>query len=113
DADAPSLRSIVEGLRYARSRPELLGTYLIDINAMLFGMPKALFPAIAAAFGGISFGFFFSAIPIGSLVAALTSGWAKKVNRHGLAVTIAAGMWGVAIIFLGFSTNLYVALFFL
>ena len=49
DADAPSLRSIVEGLRYARSRPELLGTYLVDINAMFFGMPQALFPAIAAA----------------------------------------------------------------
>lgn len=113
NADRPSFESIKKGFRYAMSRQELLGTYLIDINAMLFGMPKALFPAIAAAFGGISFGFFFSAIPIGSLVAAFTSGWAKKVNRHGLAVTLAAGMWGVAIIFLGFSTNLYVALFFL
>jgi len=49
DADRPSLRSIAEGLRYARSRPELLGSYLIDINAMFFGMPQALFPAIAVA----------------------------------------------------------------
>ena len=48
DADAPSLRSIAEGLRFARSRPELIGTYLVDINAMFFGMPQALFPAIAA-----------------------------------------------------------------
>ena len=48
DADAPSLRSIAEGLRFARSRPELMGTYLVDINAMFFGMPQALFPAIAA-----------------------------------------------------------------
>ena len=49
DADPPSLHSIAEGLRYARSRPELMGTYLVDINAMFFGMPEALFPAIAAA----------------------------------------------------------------
>ena len=49
DADRPSLHSIAEGLRYARSRPELMGTYLVDINAMFFGMPQALFPAIAAA----------------------------------------------------------------
>ena len=51
-ADAPSLRSIAEGLRFARSRPELLGTYLVDINAMFFGMPQALFPALAAGYGG-------------------------------------------------------------
>jgi MFS family permease len=51
DADAPSLRSIAEGLRYARSRPELMGTYLVDMNAMFFGMPMALFPAMAAGFG--------------------------------------------------------------
>src|SRR5215210_770444 len=52
DADRPSLRSIAEGLRYARSRPELMGTYLVDINAMFFGMPQALFPALAAGYGG-------------------------------------------------------------
>lgn len=112
-ADKPSFESIKKGFRYAMSRQELLGTYLIDINAMLFGMPKALFPALAASFGAGSVGFFYSSIAVGSLTAALTSGWAKWVNRHGLAVTLAAGMWGVAIIFFGFSTNLYVALFFL
>jgi MFS family permease len=112
-ADKPSFASIKKGFRYAMSRQELLGTYLIDINAMLFGMPKALFPALAVSFGAGSVGFFYSSIAVGSLVAALTTGWAKWVNRHGLAVTLAAGMWGVAIIFFGFSTNLYVALFFL
>jgi MFS family permease len=113
NADRPNFESIKKGFRYAMSRQELLGTYLIDINAMLFGMPKALFPAIAASFGSGSFGFLFSSIAVGSLIAAFTSGWAKWVNRHGLAVTIAAGLWGVAIIFFGLSANIYWALFFL
>jgi MFS family permease len=80
---------------------------------MLFGMPLALFPALAAFYGSGSVGFFYSAIAAGALVAGLTSGWSKKINRHGLAITLAAGMWGVAIVFFGFSTNLYLALFFL
>jgi len=113
DADRASFESIKKGFRYAMSRQELLGTYLIDINAMLFGMPIALFPAIAAMYGGASVGFLFSAIAVGALVASLTSGWAVKVNRHGLAITLAAGMWGVAIIFFGLSNNLWLALFFL
>ncbi len=113
NADAVSFESIKKGFRYALSRQELLGTYLIDINAMLFGMPKALFPALAVAFGAGSVGFFYSSIAIGALLATLTSGWAKWVNRHGLAITLAAGMWGISIIFFGFSTNLYLALFFL
>ncbi|MBA4183220.1 MAG: MFS transporter [Acidobacteria bacterium] len=113
DADRPNLDSIKKGFRYAMSRQELLGTYLIDINAMLFGMPIALFPAIAAMYGGASVGFLFSAIAVGALVASLTSGWAKKVHRHGLAITLAASLWGVAIVFFGLSDNLYLALFFL
>ncbi len=113
DADRPNLDSIKKGFRYAMSRQELLGTYLIDINAMLFGMPIALFPAIAAMYGGASVGFLFSAIAVGALIASLTSGWAKTVHRHGLAITLAAGLWGAAIIFFGLSDNLYLALFFL
>jgi MFS family permease len=60
-ADRPSFRSIVEGIRYARSRPELLGTYLVDINAMFFGMPMALFPAIGERLGGSSVGLLYAA----------------------------------------------------
>src|SRR4051794_24918472 len=71
DADAPSLRSIAEGLRYAWSRPELMGTYLVDINAMLFGMPQALFPAIAAGYGGAGvLGLLLAAPAVGSLIVA-------------------------------------------
>ena len=114
DADRPNFESIKKGFRYAMSRQELLGTYLIDINAMLFGMPKALFPALAVGFGvGSSVGFFYSAIAVGALLASLTSGWTAKIHRHGLAITCAAALWGAAIIFFGFSNNLWLALFFL
>lgn len=111
--DRPTLRSVVEGLQYAWRRKEILGTYLIDMNAMFFGMPTALFPAMAAKFGAETVGFFYAAPSVGALVATLTSGWAKKVNRHGLFVAIAAALWGVAIIFFGLAQNLYLALFWL
>lgn len=110
NADRPSLRSLGEGLRYARSRPELMGTYLIDINAMFFGMPMALFPAIATRFGGASVGLLYAAPSAGAFVASLASGWSKHINRHGLAVTLAAGIWGVAIVAFGFTNRLWLAL---
>jgi MFS family permease len=112
-AARPTLRSIGEGLHYAWRRKDILGTYLIDMNAMFFGMPTALFPAMAATFGAGTVGFFYAAPSVGALIATLTSGWAKKVNRHGLFVAIAAALWGVAMIFFGFARNLYLALFFL
>ncbi len=113
-ADRPGFESIKKGFRYAMSRQELLGTYLVDINAMFFGMPKALFPALAVAFGAASsVGLFYSAIAVGALVATFTSGWAQWVHRHGLMVTFAAAGWGAAITAFGFASSLYVALFFL
>jgi MFS family permease len=93
-ADRPSLRTIVEGLALRALRPELLGTYLIDINAMFFGMPMALFPAIAERFGGSSVGLLYAAPAVGAMCVTLTSGWTKRVNRHGLCVVLAAGVWG-------------------
>ena len=111
DADAPSLRSIAEGLRFARSRPELMGTYLVDINAMFFGMPQALFPAIAASYGGAEvLGLMLAAPAVGSLLVALLSGWTKRVHRHGRAVALAACGWGLAIIAFGFADVLWLAL---
>jgi MFS family permease len=113
DDERPSLKSVIEGLKYAGGRQELLGTYLIDINAMFFGMPIALFPAIAESFGGASVGLFYAMPAVGSLVISLTSGWAGRINRHGLAVTIAAAVWGAAIIVFGLVGNLWLALLFL
>jgi MFS family permease len=108
--DRPNLKSVFEGLQYAWRRKEILGTYLIDMNAMFFGMPSALFPAMAAQFGAGTVGFFYAAPSVGALLATLTSGWASKINRHGLMVAIAAALWGVAIIFFGLAQNLYLAL---
>ena len=113
DAARASLRSVIEGLKYAGSRQELLGTYLIDLNAMFFGMPMALFPALAESFGGASVGLFYAMPAVGTLVVTLTSGWTKHINKHGLAVTIAAAVWGAAIIAFGLASTLWVALAFL
>ena len=111
DADRPSLRSIAEGLRFARSRPELMGTYLVDINAMFFGMPQALFPAIAASYGGAEvLGLLLAAPAVGSLLIAMFSGWTRHVHRHGRAVALAASGWGLAIVVFGFADALWLAL---
>lgn len=111
DADRPSLRSVLTGLRYARSRPELLGTYLVDINAMFFGMPQALYPFMAKELGGPQvLGLLYAAPAVGSLLATLGSGWTGRVHRHGLMVVLAAAAWGVAIVGVGLADALWVAL---
>jgi MFS family permease len=110
DAERPSLRGIVEGFRYARGRPELLGTYGVDMIAMFFGMPSALFPAFADKLGGAgALGLLYAAPSIGSFLATATSGWTARVHRHGAAVCVAATVWGVGITLLGFAPNLTLA----
>ncbi|HCU51408.1 MAG TPA: MFS transporter [Micromonosporaceae bacterium] len=110
-ADRPSLKSVVDGLRYAKSRKELLGTYLIDINAMFFAFPYALFPFLAEDLGGAAvLGLFYAAPAVGSLLVTLTSGWTARVHRHGLAVVLAAAAWGGGIIVFGLADSLWLAL---
>lgn len=105
-----ALGSIAEGVRYARSRPELIGTYVVDIVAMIFAMPMALFPMMAEQWSGATAaGWLYSAMAIGSLAVTLFSGWSSKVRRHGAMVVAAAALWGVAIIALGFAPNLPMA----
>jgi MFS family permease len=112
DADRPSIRSVIVGLRYARSRPELLGTYLVDINAMFFGMPQALYPFLATQLGGPRvLGLLYAAPAVGSLLATVGSGWTGRVHRHGLMVLIAAALWGVGIVGAGLSRMLWMTLF--
>lgn len=109
-----SWRAILDGFRYAASRQELLGTYLVDFVAMIFGMPTALFPAMAVSFGGAkALGFLYSAPAVGALFASFVSGWSSKIKRHGLAISISAGLWGVSIIFFGLTPHFGWALFFL
>jgi MFS family permease len=106
-ATRASLGAIVEGLRFAaRTRP-LLATFLVDLNAMVFGSPRALFPALALEVfkvGPAGVGFMASAAGVGALVAALLSGWTGGVKRPGRAVLIAVAVWGLGIIAFGLST---------
>jgi MFS family permease len=96
----PGLRSIVAGLSYLRGRPVIQGAYLFDINAMVFGMPRAVFPALAVTvFGGgaSTLGFLWAAPGAGALFGAVTTGWVRRVRRQGRAVIVAVLVWGVAI----------------
>jgi MFS family permease len=114
DAERPSFRRVLEGLHYARSRQELLGTYFVDMIAMFFGMPMALFPAIAQGLGGPKvLGLLYAAPAIGSFAFSATSGWTNRVHRHGMGVAVAAVIWGLAIIGFGFATSLWLAVLFL
>jgi MFS family permease len=113
NAERPSWEGIKKAWRYAFSRQELIGTYFIDIAAMFFAMPQALYPALAIYFGEQYVGFFPASIAAGALCASLTSGWTKRVHRHGLMVTAAAVMWGVAIVFFGLADGIWPALGFL
>ncbi len=110
DADRPGLRSIIEGFRYVKTKPALLGIFLVDSNAMVFGMPMALFPALGERLAGGSAaratGFLYAAPYAGALVASLLSGWVGHVRRQGVGVVVAASMWGGAIAVFGFMTTL-------
>jgi MFS family permease len=107
------LASIAEGLRFLRGRRVLVSTFVIDIDAMVFGMPSALFPALGTTvFGGgvQTVGLLYAAPGAGALVAALLSGWVGAVRRQGLAVVLAVLGWGVAIVAFGLTTWLPLAL---
>lgn len=110
DADRPSLRGAADGLRYAKSRPDLLGTYLIDIGAMFFGAPYAVFPQIAAGLGGPAvLGLLYAAPNIGSMLVSATSTWTRHVHRHGRAIALAVCGWGIAIAAFAYAPNLPLA----
>ncbi|MET8554683.1 MFS transporter [Streptomyces sp. NPDC004959] len=110
----PSLRGIAEGAAYAWSRPVLLGTYAVDLAAMVFAVPDALFPFLAEDLGAPwALGLMYAAISVGSLLLGLTSGWVARVRRHGLLVVGGAAAWGLAIAAAGWSTNVWLLLFFL
>lgn len=104
-------KMIVEGLVYAARRPELIGTYVVDIVAMTFAMPMAVFPALAAKWDGSNAaGYLYSAMSVGALVITVFSGWTAGVKRRGAAVILAATTWGIAIIALGYAPSLPTAL---
>jgi hypothetical protein len=101
----PKLHSVLEGLHYVRGRPELTGAYLIDLFATVFGLPRALFPALARTVfhgGPVTLGFLYAAPAAGALVSSLTSGWLTGIRRQGRAVILAVLAWGALIVVFGF-----------
>jgi MFS family permease len=111
DAPAGGLRSLLSGIRYARRRPELVGSYLVDLAAMTFSFPNALFPFMAAELHAPwAVGLMFAAPSAGAVAASATSGWAGRVHRHGRAIALAAAGWGLAITGFGLAPDIAVAL---
>ncbi|MCP5029078.1 MAG: MFS transporter [Actinomycetia bacterium] len=107
-------KSVLEGLNYLRGRQALQGTFVVDINAMVFGMPRALFPELAATtFAGQAgaAGLLYAAPGAGGLVAAMTSGWVTRVRHQGRAVLWAVAAWGAAIAVFGMTSWFWLAFF--
>ncbi|HET9860528.1 MAG TPA: MFS transporter [Nocardioidaceae bacterium] len=111
-SNPPSVKGIAEGLTYALRRRDLLGTYVVDIVAMLMAMPTVLFPALAEDVfdkPGL-LGLLYSAGTVGSLLATATSGWTGRVHHHGRAVVIAAMGWGAAVALAGVAPSMWLVL---
>jgi len=114
DAQKPSLASLWEGVQYAFGRPDLLGTYFIDLTAMFFAFPNALFPFWADQLGvPWALGLFYAAGTIGAVTITLTSKWTTTYRFHGRAVIWGAIGWGAAIALAGISNSLILVLIFL
>ncbi|WP_076824350.1 MFS transporter [Frankia sp. CcI49] len=107
------LRSVVDGLRFLRGRPVLAMTFLVDINAMLFGMPRVLFAVLAVEQfhgGPRTTGLLYAAMAIGGTIVAVTGGWLSRVSRQGLVVAVSIAVWGAAIALSGLVGTLPLAL---
>ncbi|MEV7326224.1 MFS transporter [Streptomyces sp. NPDC093970] len=112
------VREVVAGFRYISMHKVLLLSFVADIIAMVFGMPRALFPQLAAeTFGswgeGLALGLLFAAIPVGAVLGGLFSGTFSRARRHGWMVIGAVVGWGAAVAGFGLSRNLWVAVAFL
>lgn len=106
------LRGVVDGFRYLGTNTVVMVSLLVDVIAMVFGMPRALFPQIAAETfdgppeGGIVFSLLFAALAAGSALAGVFSGWVSRVERQGLAVIVAIIVWGAAMTVFGLALPL-------
>ena len=110
------LSHVVEGFRAGLSNVLLAWSFGVDLIAMIFGMPRALFPQLAdTTFAGdhLALGWLYAAIPLGSVVGGLLSGSFSRLKRHGLMTIIAVACWGLAIVGFGLSGNVTLAATFL
>ena len=112
-----TLRAMAEGLAYSWRTPVILSVFIVDLIAMIFGMPRAVFPALASetfALGAAGLGLLYAAPAAGALIGALTTGWVGRIRRQGIAVIVAVAVWGGAIALAGLSLfSLVLTLFFL
>lgn len=116
DGGSPGFRSVIDGLKYVRTQHPLMGAFAADLNAMVFGMPSALFPAVAASrFPDQEWavGLLYSAPFVGSFVASSLSGWTRTVTRHGRVVIGGVAVWGAAIAGFGLVDGMVLSLAFL
>ena len=108
--ERPDLRHVFAGVGYAIRRRDLLGTYLIDFSAMLFAFPVALFPFLAPRFHErYALGLLYAGLPIGALLASVTSQWTSRVHHHGRAIVAAAVVWGLSVAAFGLANGLLAA----
>ncbi len=106
------LASLIAGGRYALSRRDILGTYVIDTIAMVFAFPVSLLPFLAADFHqSYALGALYCAMSVGAVIAALAQGWARRVHHYGRAIVAAATVWGLGIFAAGLSPSLWLAWF--
>ena len=109
----PGLKSIAEGFSFLRAKPILQSVYLVDLSAMVFGLPRALFPAMAATVyrvGPSLLGLLYAAPGIGAFLGAITTGWLHRVTRRGRAISLAVALWGGAIVVFGLSDSYVVGI---
>lgn len=107
----PSLGSLVEGARYAFSKPVLIGTYAMDLAAMFFAYPITLFPFLANDLGAPwAVGLLFAAVPLGATLVTVTSGWVSRVRRHGRLVALGAAGWGLAVALSGLTHQIWLVI---
>ena len=108
-----TLAAIARGLAFIRRRRVILGTFVMDLCAMVFGFPRAVFPVLAATTfhtNAQGLGYLYAALGVGAVAAAVSSGWLSRTARLGRIVVLAIAAWGVAIVAFGFAGSLWVAL---
>ncbi|WP_280219899.1 MFS transporter [Nocardia neocaledoniensis] len=112
DQRRAGLRAVLDGFRYLTGQRILLASFVVDIIAMVFGMPRALFPQIAhetfhdPAEGGVALGLLFAAISAGAVLGGVFSGWVPRIRRQGLAVIVCIAVWGLAMVGFGIAVGL-------
>ena len=109
---SPGIRSVIDGFRYLATQPVLLMSFVVDLVAMVFGMPRALIPEMAdvdfggTEGGGLAFAVLFAAMPLGAFLGGVFSGWISRVELQGRAVVVAILVWGAAIIGFGVAVGM-------